>query len=144
MKNKLTRDAQLFTFLFIAALLLGGSSITELTAQEADNWTLLGRTTINTKLGEGEIKVVAAKADIEVGKIKLKVKAAPLDMNYIVIHYRNGEKQRVGLKKKFKKNTQSRDIPLRGDSKRAIKKVELGFNKKEPSGSQPKIELFGV
>ena len=138
------KNYKLLNGFLILGLLLLYPYFSDVMAQNKDNWTLLGRKTVNTDQGQGEIKVAAAKGELKVSKIRIKVKAAPLEMKSIVIQYRNGEKHPVNLKKNFKKNTFSRDIPLRGDDERAIKKVELKFTKKEQSGSKPIVELFGM
>ncbi len=105
-----------------------------------DEWKLLGITTVKGSLDEDEIKVPFGKGPFRF--VKIKVSEAPLEMKKFTIHFRNGGKQEVFVRKTFLKNTESRPIDLKGD-KRYIKKIVFQYSQKKKSGKKPFVALLG-
>lgn len=109
-------------------------------AVEAAKWELLGITTAKAGLDRDEVVVTARKGLFK--KIKIKVRAAPLEMKKVYVHFGNGEIQDVAIRKHFGKGTESRSIDLEG-KKRFIKKVVFWYAKKKWAGPKPVVVLLG-
>ena len=129
------------TLLLVIAMLICQPFMTTLVAQDDDDeWKLLGITTVKEALERDEVKITALKGQFT--HLKIKVRNAPLEMKKFVIHYGNGEKHQVFIRKNFAKGSESRAIDLRGD-KRFIKKVVFWYAKKKWSGKKPVVALIG-
>lgn len=128
--------------ILLALLFIGQSFITDHNySEDSLEWKILGITTVKENIDRDEVKVGAKKGTFSA--IKIKVKAAPLEMGELKIHFGNGEVQKVHLRKNFDKNTESRIIDLKGD-RRIIKNVVFWYKKKKKSGPMPAVVLLGL
>lgn len=107
---------------------------------DAAEWKILGITNVKGTLDRDVVKVTAKKGLFRA--IKIKVRAAPLEMKKLIVHFGNGEVQDIAIRNHFGKNTESRVIDLKG-KKRVIKQVVFWYAKKKWTGPKPTVVLWG-
>ena len=105
-----------------------------------DLWVRLGTTTVKSDLDRDVINITARRGGFK--KMKIKVKAASLDMKKIVIHYGNGNTQSVAIRKNFSAGTESRIIDLEGNH-RFVEKVVFWYKKDKWYSNKPIVTLWG-
>lgn len=138
------------TFL-LAFIFLGSTSIfasnevidksLPLVNEDIGRWVILGSTTVKDGLDRDEVQVTAARGVFR--KIKIKVRKAPLEMQRLVVHYGNGDIDKIPLRKDFSRGSESRVIDLEANN-RVIKKVVFWYNKQHWITSKPVVVLWGM
>lgn len=129
----------------IFALISGQLSYAALetpTTEEAfpPRWELLGSRKVNYRLDRDEIMVTAREGVFS--KVKLKVRKGGINMHRMVIHFRNGEKQEVAIRKNIAVNGETRVIDLKG-GRRVIRKVVFWYDTKGVAGRRATVNLWG-
>jgi hypothetical protein len=100
------------------------------------------------KLGERKVKfksdkdVISGRWDGWYEALKIKVRGGSLNMEKMVVHFRNGETQEIPLKNNFTDGSESRVIDLPG-AKRLIEKVVFWYEATGTDGNKPTVELWG-
>src|SRR6185503_4996815 len=125
---------------FIAVLIIPALSFTPLkntaSAQRFD------------KLGERKVKfksdkdVISGRWDGWYEALKIKVRGGSLNMEKMIVYFRNGETQEIPLKNNFTDGSESRVIDLPG-AKRLIEKVVFWYEATSADGNKPTVELWG-
>lgn len=103
-------------------------------------WDKLGQQKVNFRLDKDEIKVTLVQGLFTA--IKLKVKDGPINMHKCVVHFKNGTKQNVNIRKNIPAGGETRVIQLDGGGKRIIKKVVFLYDSKNPR-SKATVALWG-
>lgn len=138
-KNRVVKFSILVLAVFLLQSFITPTNYSEVLNQ--DEWKILGITTVKKDNDTDEVKVKLTQGLLS--SVKIKVRNAPLTMSKFEIHYRNGSKQKVWIRKNFSSNSESRDIDLKGD-KRLIKKVVFSYSKKnKKSKKKPIVVLLG-
>lgn len=128
-----------FLFLFLATLFLGTSAFTTPTEITPPKWEKLGQRKVDRRVDRDEIRVTAR--DGRFTKVKIGVRGSAINMHKCVIHFANGGKQEVNIRKNIPAGGATRVIDIDG-GKRVIKKVVFWYDTK---GLQDKatVALWG-
>ena len=100
------------------------------------------------KLGERKVSfkndkdVISGRWDGWYKALKIKVRGGSLNMQKMVVHFRNGETLEIPLKNNFTDGSESRVIDLPG-AKRLIEKVVFWYEATSSDGNKPTVELWG-
>jgi len=100
------------------------------------------------KLGERKVKfksdkdVISGRWDGWYEALKIKVRGGSLNMEKMVVHFRNGETLEIPLKNNFTDGSESRVIDLPG-ARRLIEKVVFWYEATSSDGNKPTVELWG-
>lgn len=105
------------------------------------NWEKLGQKKVNYGLDKDQIVVTARDGKFKA--IKLAFKGGKMNMHKCVIHYANGEKQNVSLKKNYSAGDESRRIDLKGN-RRIISKVVFWYDTKNLARKKATVVLWGL
>ena len=103
-------------------------------------WDKLGERKVNFRLDKDEIKVTLVQGLFTA--IKLKVKDGSINMHKCVVHFKNGTKQNVNIRKNIPAGGETRVIQLDGGGKRIIKKVVFLYDSKRPR-DKATVALWG-
>ena len=121
------------TFLMISALSFTNNTY----AQQFDK---LGERKVNFKTDRDAI---SGWRDGFYRSLKIKVRGGTVNMQKMVVHFRNGEDHEVALKQNFADGDESRAIDLPG-KRRLIDKVVFWYEATATSeGNKPIVELWG-
>ena len=110
------------------------------TTETIGDWQLLGSKTVKSGLDRDVINVTASKGVYK--KLKIKVKAAPIFMKKMIVHYQNGTTQSIAIRKNIAQGSESRVIDLPGNN-RVIKKVVFWYEKGVWTNKKPIVNLWG-
>ena len=105
-----------------------------------NHWELLGSREVNYALDHDEILVTRLEGTFTA--IKIAVKRSPINMQKMVVHYGNGDKEEIALRENFGKNSESRVIDLPGN-KRVIRSVEFWYDTRNLANDKGVVELWG-
>src|SRR5262245_6107729 len=100
------------------------------------------------KLGERKVKfksdkdAISGRWDGWYQSLKIKVRGGSINMQKMVVHFRNGETEEIPLKNSFNDGDESRVIDLPG-TRRLIEKVVFWYEATGSEGNKPVIELWG-
>ena len=100
------------------------------------------------KLGERKVKfksdkdVISGRWDGWYEALKIKVRGGSLNMEKMVVHFRNGQTEEIPLKNNFTDGGESRVIDLPG-ARRLIEKVVFWYEATSSDGNKPTVELWG-
>ncbi len=106
----------------------------------AQRWEKLGDRKVNFKSDRDQI---SGWREGFFGALKLKVSGGTINMEKMVVHFRNGEEHEVPLKQSFSDGGESRVIDIPG-KRRLIDKVVFWYEAKSATeGNKPVVELWG-
>ena len=105
------------------------------------NWERLGQRVVNYGLDKDEIVVTGREGTFKA--IKLSFKGGKMNMHKCVIHYANGEKQNVSLKRVYSAGDETRTIDLKGN-KRVVSKVVFWYDTKNFARKKATVALWGL
>ncbi|MES1197668.1 MAG: hypothetical protein ABUL41_00130 [Chitinophagaceae bacterium] len=106
----------------------------------AQAWEKLGQRKVNFRSDRDEI---SGRWDGWFKAIQIKVREGTINMQKMVVHYRNGQTEDIPLKNNFSDGGESRIIDLPGKS-RLIDKVVFWYESTSSSdGNKPIVELWG-
>jgi len=130
---------------FVAAAVVVAASVTGLAAQRGQGrgpaWTLLGSRTVTDKKDHDTIAVTAARGSFN--KIKLEVAGHAVDFQRVVIHFRNGDDQKLELRNTIPAGGSSRDIDIEGTN-RIIKSIDFWYDANTiGKGGHAVVKTFG-
>ena len=130
---------KLFPLFVLLAVFIGTSAFTTTETITPPQWEKLGERKVNRKVDRDEILVTAR--DGRFSKIKIGVRRSGINMHRCVIHFANGGKQEVNIRKNIPAGSSTRVIDING-GKRVIKKVVFWYDTK---GLQDKavVALWG-
>lgn len=135
-----TRNFTLLAFLAAALFLTSCKSRNTTTTAKAPAWVKLGERMADLRRDHDEIPVTARKGDFKA--LKLRVMGSPIFMNSAVIHYGNGERQRLQINRRIPAGTETRAFDLPGKD-RVIRKVALNYRSAPGGKPRAKIVLLG-
>lgn len=138
------------TFAFRISMILGlslifvfGSGFTSMEAPEdafPPRWERLGKRKVNFGLDKDEIYVTAREGRFTA--VKLMVKNSPVNLHKAVIHFRNGSKQVINVRKTLPSGGSTRVVDIQG-RKRIIQKVVFWYDTKGIARGKSVVELWG-
>ncbi len=101
------------------------------------------------RLGSKKVNFTAERDVIHVGlreggftKLKVHVTGGSLNMHKMVVEYRNGQKEVIQLKHRFKQGSGSRVIDLNG-RKRIIKDITFIYDSVNKPAGKATVHVFG-
>lgn len=100
------------------------------------------------KLGERKVNFKADKDQISgwgdgfYRALRIKVTGGTVNMQKMVVHFRNGQEYEVPLKQNFADGDESRVIDIPG-KRRLIEKVVFWYEATSSEGNKPVVELWG-
>jgi hypothetical protein len=103
-------------------------------------WVKLGTRLVNFAADHDEVPVTGQEGTFSA--IKIKVYGAAINMNRVVVHYRNGGHQEIELRNNFAPGSESRVIDLVGDE-RIITHIALFYDTKNAAKRKAKVEIWG-
>jgi hypothetical protein len=107
----------------LALMLVLGCAVSAPGAQ-AGRWELLGSRTVTDRADHDTVKVGGAKGDFTA--VKLQVQRRAVNFRRVVIHFRNGDDQKVELRDTIGANHESRVIDIEGRD-RVIRSIEFWY-----------------
>jgi len=131
---------------FVAAAVVVAASVTGLTAAQRGQargpaWTLLGSRTVTDKNDHDTIAVTTARGSFN--KIKFEVGGHAVDFQRVVIHFRNGDDQKLELRSTIPAGGSSRDIDIEGTN-RIIKSIDFWYDANTiGKGGHAVVKTFG-
>lgn len=109
-------------------------------AHRAGRWEKLGQRKVNFAMDRDVIMVTAAEGSFKA--LQLKVKGAPIDLNRVVVHYRNGQTQVLNVRRTIPRGGQTRVLDLPGNN-RIITKVVFVYDTRNRARRRATVELWG-
>lgn len=106
----------------------------------ATSWVKLGERMADLRRDHDEIPVTAYKGDFKA--LKLRVMGSPVFLNSVVIHYGNGDRQRLQVNRRIPAGSETRAFDLPGRD-RIIRKVALNYRSAPGGKPRAKIVLLG-
>lgn len=103
-------------------------------------WEKLGQRNVNYGLDKDEIKVTAR--DGRFTAVKIMVRKSPINLHKAVLHFGNGSKQEINLRKNIPAGGETRVIDIKG-GKRVINKVVFWYDTKGILNRKAVVELWG-
>ena len=116
-------------FVLILILLATTTSVDTLAAQRrgGPRWELLGSRTVTDRGDHDTIVVTVAKGTFRA--IKFEVRGHAVDFQRVVVHFRNGDDQRVELRHTIPAGGSSREIDIDGTD-RVIRSIDFWYDAK--------------
>ena len=96
-------------------------------AQRGPRWELLGQRVVTDRADHDTIAVTAAKGTFTA--VRFDVTGHAVDFHRVVIHFRNGDDQRVELRNTIRSGSQSRVIDIEGKD-RVIRSIDFWYDAK--------------
>jgi hypothetical protein len=107
----------------------------------ADGWDYLGQANVDGLRDRDVITV--GRDDGRFRSLQLRVEAAPINFQRVVVHYANGTSEAVRLRNYIPAGGQTRVIDLRGGD-RVIRDVEFWYSRTNRwTNAKPKVHLYG-
>jgi hypothetical protein len=91
-------------------------------------WRVIGQTHADHS-ADHDVIVVNGPGD-NFRKIKFKVTDAPLNIQYMLVTFDNGGRDRIDVRQSIPKGGESRAIDLKGSGTRSIRKIEFWYDTK--------------
>ncbi len=124
-------------FLWLGIMLY---AVTSLVYSQPPRWELLGSRIVNFNNDRDEIQVGAIEGAFTA--LKIQVRRGNLNMQKVLVHYKNGDVQEIELRHNFARGSESRIIDLPGN-KRIIQKIVFYYDTKNRSKMRAVIEVLG-
>jgi hypothetical protein len=108
---------------------------------QSGGWDYLGQANVDGLRDRDVITV--GRADGRFRSLQLRVEAAPIEFQRVVVHYVNGTSEELQLRDRIPAGGETRVIDLRG-SDRAIKDVEFWYSRTiRWTSVKPRVHLYG-
>ncbi|MGH9753750.1 MAG: hypothetical protein ACREA2_13300 [Blastocatellia bacterium] len=105
-------------------------------------WVYLGQANVDRRVDRDSIYVGRDRGRFQ--RIQIRVDRAPIEFHRVVVHYANGRREEVDVRRRIPPGGQTRAIDLRGDE-RAINSVEFVYGKgRWGYGREPRVRLYGI
>ena len=108
----------------------------------AGSWRLIGQTHADHSNDHDTIVVKGPFDNFR--KIKFKVTDAPLNMQYMLVTYDNGQPDRIDVRQNIPQGGESRAIDLKGVGQRSLRKVQFWYDTKGFLKGKADVTLFGM
>lgn len=119
----------------------------QLVAQDDDSeisdtiyWKKIGTTILNFEKERNEVIVNSQE---KFSEFHLYVKFAPVELEEIVIFFKNGDQQKFPVKEKIKKEGFEKELEINGKERAIEKLVFQGRTIPNPNENKAKIEIWG-
>ena len=109
--------------------------------RERDRWVYLGEANVDGPRDHDNIVVTGAAGRFRA--IQLRVERAPIEFDRVVVHFGNGQEERIPIRFIVKAGESSRVVDLPGE-RRVIQSVELWYGKANVFSRKPKVRLFAI
>lgn len=113
--------------------------LTAAAGQQGD-WIRLGQRQVRDRSDHDEIVVTGVRGEFK--QVKLAVERASVDFHRVVIHYANGDDQKLELRNTIPAGGESRAIDLDG-KERVIRSVDFWYDANTRRGRQATVRLLG-
>ena len=110
--------------MILAVMAVLGCAVSAVGAQSG-RWELLGSRTVTDGADHDTVKVGGAKGDFTA--IKIEVQRRAVNFRRVVIHFRNGDDQKVELRDTIGANSESRVIDIDGRD-RVIRSIDFWYD----------------
>ena len=104
-------------------------------------WEFLGETHVDGRVDHDRIMVTGARGTFRA--IRLRVQAAPVEFDRVVVHFGNGSSDPIAIRHIIEPGRQTRVIDLPGN-RRVIQSVEFWYRKADWRSRRPSVQLFGL
>jgi hypothetical protein len=109
-------------------------------AQARGGWALLGERRVTDKLDHDTIAVTASRGDFR--QVQLRVFERSVQLHKIVIHFANGDDQKLETRVVIPAGGRSRSIDLAGGD-RVIRSIDLWYDTQSLTGKGALVRVFG-
>ena len=113
--------------LAIAILFTATAALQAQAARGAAGWVLLGTRTVTDRQDHDTIVVTGARGTFKA--IRLEVSGHAVDFHRVVVHFANGDDQRLELRNTIPAGGQSRNIDIDG-KERVIRSIDFWYDAK--------------
>jgi len=124
------------TFFLLGILWMANT--TTISAQ--NDWKVLGSAKVHGHADHDEIWVTGMEGDFKA--VKLMVENEGIEFNRVVLHFANGTKQELNIRRFIPAGGETKVLDLNGDD-RVIKKVDFYYESKASSKTKAKVVLYG-
>jgi hypothetical protein len=121
------RERQLMAVVMVVAGVLVGACATYAQGGRGPNWVLLGERVVTDKTDRDTIRVTSGRGSFTA--LKFEVRRRGVDFHRVVIHFANGEDQRLELRNSIPAGGESRVIDIDGGS-RIITSIDFWYDAK--------------
>ena len=126
--------------MILAVLVVLGCAVSAAGGQSG-RWELLGTRTVTDRADHDSVKVGGAKGDFTA--IKFEVQRRAVGFHRVVIHFRNGDDQKVELRDTIGANGESRVIDIEGRD-RVIRSIDFWYDAQSLGrGGQATVRVHG-
>jgi len=106
----------------------------------AQGWVVLGSAKVNGSVDHDEIWVTGYEGNFKA--VKLAVENEGIQFDKVVLHFGNGSKEELNIRKLIPAGGETRVLDLKGD-KRVIKKVDFFYESNAATSTKAKVVLYG-
>lgn len=107
------------------AFVIGAAALGAQRGAKGPAWVVLGSRTVTDKLDHDTIVVTGARGTFKA--IKFEVRGHSVDFQRVVIHFGNGDDQKLDLRHTIPAGGSSRDIDIEGTN-RVIKSIDFWYD----------------
>jgi Protein of unknown function (DUF2541) len=111
------------------------------TAQRRPVWEFLGEANVDGSVDHDNIVVTGRAGTFKA--IQLRVQNNTVQFQRVVVHYGNGQNERIPVAGRIRPGGSTRVIDLPGD-RRVIESVELWYSRANWGPRRPKVQLYGL
>jgi hypothetical protein len=111
------------------------------TALASPSWVLLGERTVTDRLDHDLIAVTADRG--EFSAVKLTVRRHKIDFHRFIIHFANGDKQVIEVRRSIPAGGESRAVDLDG-GRRVIQSIEFWYDAHTVRGKLGLVQAYGL
>jgi hypothetical protein len=136
---------------FVATLLIAGLMVVGVGTQKQcpqmsqveakQDWVFLGERTVGDNLDHDTIPVTAARGDFR--RIQFRVKDHAIQILRLVVHYGNGNPDKIETREMIPAGGKSRVIDLKGGD-RVIKKIDFWYETKSLGHKRALVRVYGI
>ena len=108
----------------------------------AGSWRLIGQTHADHSHDHDTIVVQGPFDNFR--KIKFKVTDAPLNMQYMLVTYDNGQPDRIDVRQNIPQGGESRAIDLKGVGQRSLRRIDFWYDTKGFLKGKADVTVFGM
>ncbi len=110
-------------------------------ALHAEDWVPLGESHVDGQVDHDRIHV--GKASGAYRALQIRVKAAPVRFERVVVRYGNGTEETLHIRQVIREGDQTHAIKLAG-GKRFVESLDLWYSRVDPHSRRPEVRLFGL
>lgn len=125
---------------FFQSLVIAGVICISLTSLSGQQWVHLGTAKVNGRADYDEIPVTGSRGDFKA--IKLFVQQEGIEFDRVVVHYGNGNTDRMDIRKFIPAGSETRVLDLAGGD-RVIRKVVFYYKSNPMTSRKGKVLLYG-